>query len=216
MMTVSIWVLDISSDKPYCSKLVGTSYGVPVLFHEHKHTMRFIPPIFLLLLITVATQTAARGVYQTPMEFINEVFTYGPPKPQVIWITGELKSGTKKILGHDLQSLRIRYWGEKKRTVWILDEIGKEQPITTGIIVNNGKIESIKVLVFRESRGWEIRYPFFTDQFKGLSLTKKQRLNKQIDGISGATLSVRAIKKLTTLALYLHNQIHKASPNDIP
>ncbi|WP_069472977.1 FMN-binding protein [Candidatus Marithrix sp. Canyon 246] len=74
--------------------------------------------------------------------------------------------------------------------VWILEEIGKKKPITTGIVINKGRIERFKVLIFRETRGWEVCYPFFTNQFKGNSLNNFSH----IDGISGATLSVRALK----------------------
>jgi uncharacterized protein with FMN-binding domain len=85
-----------------------------------------------------------------------------------------------------------------------LEEIGKEQPITTGIVVEDGKIDQVKVLVFRESRGFEVRYPFFTDQFRGATLREGLDLDREIDGISGATLSVRALTKLARLALLLH------------
>jgi Na+-translocating ferredoxin:NAD+ oxidoreductase RnfG subunit len=62
-------------------------------------------------------------------------------------------------------------------------------------------------LAFRESRGWEIRYPFFTKQFDQVSLTQKQKLNKTIDNITGATLSVRAVRKLAQLALIYHARV---------
>ena len=64
-----------------------------------------------------------------------------------------------------------------------------------------------KVLVFRESRGWEVRHPFFTDQFRDAGLTGELALDRNIDGISGATLSVRALSRLARLALYLHTVI---------
>ncbi len=56
-------------------------------------------------------------------------------------------------------------------------------------------IQDVKVLVFRESRGWEVKYPFFTDQFNQVQLNNEKELNKHIDGISGATLSVNALRK---------------------
>ena len=113
------------------------------------------------------------------------------------------------------QGLRIRYWGEGARTAWILEEIGKVKPITVGLVVNDDGLEKIRVLAFRESRGWEVRYPFFTDQFTGVGLMADHDLDRRIDGISGATLSVRALKKLARMALYLHEQTrltHDASP----
>jgi hypothetical protein len=104
--------------------------------------------------------------------------------------------------------MRVRYWQEQTQTVWIMDEIGKELPITTGIVVSNGAIDRVRVLVFRESRGWEVRHDFFTNQFKGASMQEDGRLNRQIDGISGATLSVRAVEKLARVALLLDPRVN--------
>lgn len=153
----------------------------------------------------------AGGVYQAPDEFINQVFESNPPKAKVLWLDEDLKKQMADILSHNYKGLRIRYWQQDnatvKKSVWILNEIGKEKPITTGIVINNGKIELIKVLVFRESRGWEVRHDFFTDQFKLAKLKDTGQLDKDIDNISGATLSVRAVSKLVRIALLLDQKI---------
>lgn len=162
---------------------------------------------FLALIVLVIGQVAfATGTYQEPEEFIGETFAGDVPKPRTLWIKNELKPEIRKIMDRNLGVLRLRYWGKNGRTAWILEEIGKEKPITAGIVVSNGKIERIKVLIFRESRGWEVRHPFFTDQFNGLGLTTDHELDGTIDGVSGATLSVRALKKLARLAIFLHQQ----------
>lgn len=146
-------------------------------------------------------------MYQLPDEFINEVFNGNPPDSEKLWIKKELKEKVRQIMGHDLGVLRLRYWQEGERTAWILEEIGKERPITTGVVVNAGSIERIKILIFRESRGWEVRYPFFTDQFKSAVLLEDSELDRSIDGISGATMSVNAVTKLARLALVLDQQV---------
>lgn len=148
---------------------------------------------------------AAIGTYQDPEDFVRETFGGAPPEPSRLWLDSALKAQVRQVLGRDLGVLRLRYWGKDHRTAWVLEEIGKEQPITTGIVVDNGTIERITVLVFRESRGFEVRYPFFTDQFRGAKLRERLDLDRAIDGISGATLSVRALTKLTRLALLLHD-----------
>jgi hypothetical protein len=163
-----------------------------------------ILPLVLVLACSIAV---ARGTYQEPEDFLADTFGTQPPSPGVVWLRGETRETTKAILGHKYPSLRIRYWGNAERSAWILEEIGKEQPITVGLVVSNGRIERIKVLAFRESRGWEVRHPFFTDQFRDIGLTGERGLDRDIDGISGATLSVRALKKLARLALYLHTRI---------
>ena len=168
--------------------------------------MKIFALIFGLLLLP--TSVIAGGVYQEPDAFIAEVFADQPPKPEVIWPSSELKGQMKAILGHDYTSLRIRYWKQDGRTAWILDEIGKDKPITTGFVVNQGRIERVRVLVFRESRGWEVRHGFFTDQFDNASLKTNHELDRTIDNISGATLSVRAVKKLARLALLLDQTVN--------
>lgn len=142
--------------------------------------------------------------YLSQEDFLAQTFTEGVPAPRALWLTKSVKPAVKEILGHDYPAARVRYWRSGNRSAWILEEIGKVKPITTGIVVEDGKIARLKVLVYRESHGWEVKYPFFTDQFNEIELTEKKRLSKKIDGISGATLSVNALKKLSRLALYFH------------
>lgn len=161
----------------------------------------------LLLLLSPASLALAGGVYQSAEDFLAEVFAGAPPKSQVLWLKGDIREASTTIMGHRYPGIRIRYWLQDDRSAWILEEIGKERPITTGLVINAGNIEIIRVLAFRESRGGEVRYPFFTEQFSGVGLTGDNRLDRDIDGISGATLSVRALEKLARLALYFHDQI---------
>jgi len=163
-------------------------------------------PYFLLLILLQTVTVFADDAYQSQEDFLLEAFNGVTPEPGIIWLKSDIKKTASNILGHPYPGLRIRYWGEGDRSAWILEEIGKVKPITVGLVVNDGGLEKIRVLAFRESRGWEVRYPFFTDQFTGIGLTDDNYLNRPIDGISGATLSVRALKKLARLALYLHSQ----------
>ncbi|NQY27116.1 MAG: FMN-binding protein [Piscirickettsiaceae bacterium] len=155
-----------------------------------------------LVLCFITAASFARGVYQTDEGFLAETFNNAVPKSKVLWVKGDLRHSIAEILGHNYLGLRIRYWQQDARTVWILEEIGKVKPITFGIVIVAGKVEKVVVLAFRESRGDEIRYPAFTRQFKQAQLEGNQ-LDRHIDGISGATLSVRAMTVVVQLALYL-------------
>jgi len=163
--------------------------------------------VFILLFGSPILAVNASGVYQTPEAFLQEVFKGAPPAPQTVWLTGEIRKAAEKILQHKPSSLRVRYWLQGKRSGWVLEEIGKEKPITVGVAVNDNRLEHIRVLVFRESRGYEVRHAFFTEQFKQTRLKQDLQLDRLIDGITGATLSVRALTKLSRLALYLHKQV---------
>ena len=129
------------------------------------------------------------------------------PAPKTLWVTGDLRDGVEDLLGHKFASLRVRYWYNGEKSAWVLDEIGKELPITIGVAVAAGAIDNVRVLEFRESRGWEVRYPFFTDQFVDVRLRPDRRLDKPIDSITGATLSVRAVTRIAQVALLLHEHI---------
>ena len=159
-----------------------------------------------LILGSIDTFRAADEVYQSPEDFLTESFGGQPPEPALLWIRGPLRDHIKEILGHRYPGIRIRYWARDQRTAWILEEIGKYKPITTGFVVEQGRIRTVKVLIYRESHGWEVRYPFFTDQFRDVRLTQDWELTRDIDNISGATLSVNALTRLAALALYLHEQ----------
>ncbi len=163
--------------------------------------------LLFISLCIYAIYPAARGTYQEPEDFLNEVFNNNIPQVEKLWIKGEVRDKVRSVLDHDLGVLRVSYWRKENRTAWILEEIGKSLPITVGIVVNDNKIETVRILIFRESRGWEVRYPFFTDQFSEATLVDNNELENGIDGISGATLSVRAVTRLTILALYFHQQV---------
>lgn len=163
--------------------------------------------LFLLLLIYLNNAKAEE--YQSQDNFLTQAFNNQIPKPQLLWISKDIKPTVEKILQHKAGFLRTRYWQDNTKSVWILEEIGKTKPITVGAIVEQQKITLLKVLAFRESRGWEVKHEFFTNQFKQISLNDDLRLNKNIDGISGATLSVRALSKIAQLALFFDKQINE-------
>ena len=156
--------------------------------------------------VAVAAEGNTYGRYLTTEDFLELAFGANPPQAQMLWMTSEHREPLARLLGHEYRGLRIRYWRQHDRTAWILDEIGKEQPITIGVVVEGGAIDAVRILEFREIRGWEVRYPFFTDQFRGAEL-EDEELSTDIDGITGATLSVGAVKRVAKAALYLHEQV---------
>jgi hypothetical protein len=162
---------------------------------------------FAVILISFANIVQGEDVYQTAEAFLQETFAGQLPKPKMLWLSGDLKKVASEIMGHPYLKLRVKYWQHKQRTAWVLEEIGKEKPITTGFVIDNDHIEKIKVLVFRESRGWEVKHPFFTRQFNDAQLNGDGELDRDIDGITGATLSVQALIRLSHLALYLHQYV---------
>lgn len=161
--------------------------------------------LLLVCALLLSLRVAAAEV--TLDAFLTESFAGPAPATQMLWLTPELKTRAAKVLDHPYAGMRVKYWREGNRTAWVIDEIGKERPITIGVVVSAGHIEQVKVLAFRESRGGEVRYPFFTKQFVNAGLKDGDRLDRTIDGITGATLSVWAVTKVSRLALLFHSEV---------
>jgi hypothetical protein len=160
--------------------------------------------MFVLSLVLGANAHAQRGVFNTVEALVSD---YLPgATEQTLWLSQPARETAEAIWRRPLP-LRTQYYRSADTTLWILNEVGKEQPMTIGVIIREQKIRAIRVLEYRESRGGEIRYDLFTRQFEALGLDAQHRLERNIDGISGATLSVRAMKKIANLALFLHQQV---------
>lgn len=188
---------------------------------------RFCLFLLCFLFLGNAEEVKAQiGVHTTIDEILAGAFQNTQPQYKTLWLQQSVKERFNHDLGFSVNGLRIRYWQENDRTLWILDEIGKEYPITFAYIIDsalqstnnsyspetlNGEIHSVTVMEYRESRGGEIRHDFFRTQFEGIQL-KGDRLDQKIDGITGATLSVLAMEKTAKMALWLHQEALKKPP----
>ena len=76
----------------------------------------------------------------------------------------------------------------------VQNTIGKHKPMTYMVGVDNtGHVLNVELLVYRESRGSEVRTKRFNVQYEGKTVSDPVRLNKDIINISGATMSVRSM-----------------------
>jgi hypothetical protein len=70
------------------------------------------------------------------------------------------------------------------------DEQGLHQPITFATRLSpRGTVERVEIMVYREPRGDEVRDPRFRKQFEGKTAQDSLRLGRDIDAVSGATVS---------------------------
>lgn len=76
----------------------------------------------------------------------------------------------------------------------VQNTIGKHKPMTYMVgIDSKGQVSDIELLIFRESRGSEIRQKRFNAQYEGKTVHDPVRINKDIINITGATMSVRSM-----------------------
>ena len=114
------------------------------------------------------------------------------------WLTDEQKKAIGDLCLQNIKTNRMTFYVGKRDGIpmgyAIIDhEIGKSFPITFMVVLNvDGSVRDVEIMVYREPRGWEVRYPSFMDQFTGKNADTDYRI---INSITGATLSVRAMVK---------------------
>ena len=167
--------------------------------------MKYI--IILISIVFLTPQLIAEDIILDKKTFLSNSFSSKVPGHSYIILKGDIKESVSNILRDTYHLPVIKYWKVGNKVVFILETIGKHEFITTGFAVENNKIVDAKVLVYRENYGWEIKYDNFLNQIKGNSLKSNGKLVKRISNISGATLSVKAMRRLSKLSLYLYTKI---------
>jgi hypothetical protein len=84
--------------------------------------------------------------------------------------------------------------GEPQGYAVIAEEVGLYKPITFVVTVTERfEVDAVRVMVYRESRGDEVKRMRFLSQYEGKALGSPIRIDRDIVGVTGATLSVRAL-----------------------
>lgn len=120
-------------------------------------------------------------------------------RKDVIKLSPEKKAQIEERIGWKFpeQSFEV-YIGETGSQIdgyaLVQNTIGKHKPMTYMVgIDSKGQVSDVELLVFRESRGSEIRQKRFNAQYEGKTVSDPVRINKDIINISGATMSVRSM-----------------------
>ncbi|NKI18987.1 FMN-binding protein [Spongiibacter sp. KMU-166] len=157
-----------------------------------------------LLKLSPAQAFELYKTFQTPDLFLAEVFSNDVPQVKVLMLNSSSQQQISAVFNRPFPQQRVRYWEKAGRSVWIFDDIGKEGyvPTTCGFVVENNAIKQAKVLIYRESRGEQVGEDAFLNQLKGAKAAGN-KLDVQVDNITGATLSVKMMERMARTALAL-------------
>ena len=118
-------------------------------------------------------------------------------KKERLWPTKEEIRAIEEIYMYKIYETRFTFYtgiknGKSMGSMLIDNIIGKSFPITFMTVLNtDGTVRDVEIMVYREPQGWEVRYKSFRSQFYGKDTSSN---SNEILSISGATLSVKAIK----------------------
>src|SRR5437870_1446757 len=91
----------------------------------------------------------------------------------------------------------------------VQETIGKHRPITYIVgITPEGRVFDVEIMVYRESKGGEVRRKRFNSQYEGKTAQDPIRINKDIINVTGATMSVRSVSAGVKRALVLVDEFY--------
>jgi len=110
-------------------------------------------------------------------------------------LTREQMSAIEKASGVNVRSRDFHIWRVSAGGWFIADEVvGKHDFIPFALSLDaGGAVKSVEILEYRESYGSQIRNQAWRDQFTGKRHGAMLALTKDIENMSGATLSSRHI-----------------------
>jgi len=131
----------------------------------------------------------------------------------------KIKSTIQTLTKQKFYRDKLYYWiiSDNDSTIayaFIDNVIGKSMPITFMVIMGiNGNIINTTIIKYREAYGGEIRHLGWLAQFNNRNNQSGYIVGKDIDGISGATISVnsisKGINKITILYPLIKNQLNE-------
>lgn len=162
---------------------------------------RWSARIALALAAVAAMPARAQEVLLSADQALREIF------PEVARTTREVralaapaKQRLEKQLGRPIDEDSIAVTlvydrdGALRGYAVVTEEIGKYRPITFMVgVTPDFTVRDVAVMVYRESRGGDVRRKRFLTQYRGKSTRDPIDLNRDIINISGATLSVRSM-----------------------
>ncbi len=95
--------------------------------------------------------------------------------------------------------------GKLEKACTIVPQNGKEGSISLGVCFNPiGLLESVTILSHSEDRGRQITEETFLKQFKGKKVTDSFTVGSDVDGISGASRSSKAVSEALRKSSYAY------------
>ena len=158
----------------------------------------------LLVLGALALASApglrAQEVLLTRDQAIHEIFPEAASVSAERRALGAARARLERELGRPIAEDTVEVLrvldrdGQLRGYAVVAEEIGKYRPITFMVgVTPQLTVRDVAVMVYRESRGGDVKRKRFLSQYRGKSSRDPIDSNRDIINVSGATISVRAM-----------------------
>lgn len=167
---------------------------------------------FNLALVSLFLMTASlqAGKYPTADEAVRQLLpgaeTY--ERETVLLVEADKTAASDFSAQKDITALVTRYVAKNASGVigyaYLDKHMVRTLPETLIVALDaDGKLRGIKVLAFREPEEY-IAHEGWMEQFKGKTVQDEIRMKRNIDGITGATLTARAVTQCARRTMAIH------------
>ena len=164
----------------------------------------------ILFIILILSLNFGGEIKEKTLQVINNYYNQDIEIQELKFkISKKIKNQIQNQIKQKFYRDQIYYWtikiDDKKHYALMDNTIGKTMPITFLIIFNeNQEVIHSSIIKYREAYGGEISGKNWLAQFIGMKQDSLYKHGKEIDGITGATLSVKSFTKgISKLSLLL-------------
>ena len=128
-------------------------------------------------------------------EQARAVLLPGTAEPRMVCLEKKDRKRIEAASGTEVTKYELEAWRGADGSWLVFDSVmGRYEAIDIAVAITvEGEVRGVEILTYREVYGYEVRRPEWRRQFHGKTPDSKLKLNKDIDNISGATLSSQGI-----------------------
>ncbi len=154
----------------------------------------------VLVLAALVASPAAAAVWFTQDALLGSFFPQAVAPVARAWTPSVAQSAAFKAKVGYAPPSKSYIWfgaapGDPTGDLALIDEqLGQHEPITFGVLLGpDCAVKRVEIMVYREAYGEGVRAPAFRAQFTGRKAADPMRAGREIQIVSGATVSSRSL-----------------------
>lgn len=159
--------------------------------------------------VVLAPVTAHSKIYVSIEQAQRDIFGAVALVSHPVVLTAAQQERLRDASSVSVMFLGNRTWKAADGGWFIVDEVvGKHESITFAVGLDaDGKVLRVEILEYRESYGYEVARPEWLKQFVGKGQDAPLKLGKDVENISGATLSSKHVADGVKRVLVMHGLV---------
>ncbi len=142
-------------------------------------------------------------------EHAKDILLTGKAEARHIVLSRKEKKRIEQASDIEVAQSEFDAWRSADGDWLIFDTVeGRYEAIDIAVAIDaEGEVRGVEILTYREIYGYEVRSPKWRRQFQGKTSESRLKLNKDIENLSGATISSRSITEGVKRLIHTWDQV---------